>query len=314
MQDSGMRSIINKALFALFLLFSFQSSAYSYIKPDAFMDFGFDALSVASGYSDLGTVIRPDAVYRNPALLADIFTKTYSLNYVMPYKKFFDSTMYISGINYFSFAAAQNISKKMSAGIGVNYLQVLDIPNTDANGDTILGYFNDHMFGIVAGAGYSYNASLKFGASLKSIYEKLDGQYTNFSQKQFFMLPTLSVGGIYTLLNGITLSTKLDNLLPMKFGVAGIQPELKLGASYKNGSFEFLYMSDLTSTKIFHHFGLIAYISAMDFAVGYNTQNNGISMGINLNMNSVEFAYSIDFLNMSTYFSPTQYITLVVWY
>lgn len=307
-----MKSFIDKVLFGCLLFLVLVRSSFGYVKPDAFMDLGFDALAIGLGYSNITGLPRPDAVYRNPALLANIYTKVYTFNYVMPYKYFFDETKYVSGISYYSFALARNISKNVTLGGGLNYLMVMDIPRTDETGDTILSTFNSYLMGTLFGVGYSYKEYLKFGATVKMICEKLGDDF-------LYMLPTLSIGSIYTIEENLKLGANLQNVFPQKLGEFKILPTLDVGFSYRLDFFEFSpsveFAKDIANLRL----GLLTYFDPINFALGYNLdfytpENNRLSFGFNVNLNSIEVSYSIVFLNLSSYLSPSHYITLLLWY
>jgi long-subunit fatty acid transport protein len=127
-----------------------------------FLRFVNDARTGAMGEAGTSIADNANAVFLNPAKLADVEWHDLSLSYLS----------WIEGINYGQVAYANNFGKKGTLGLGLSYLSSGDIEGRDES-DQVAGNFQ--VTDMVASLGYGKNIGKGFslGGAVKFVHEKI---------------------------------------------------------------------------------------------------------------------------------------------
>jgi len=183
-----------------------------------FLKIGLGARPVAMGSVYTGIADDVNAIYWNPAGLAQISGKELTTQHIA----------WFQDINYEYIGYAHNLGNLGTAGIMVNYLYIDDLEKRTYDTDTPDGYFKASDLAVSLAGGRKLNEKLSLGANLKYIRQQID-----IEKAEGF---AFDLGGLYNVNDKLKIGLAIQNLgTEIKFVSEGdpLPLNIKLGAGYK---------------------------------------------------------------------------------
>lgn len=254
-----------------------------------FLKIGLGARPVAMGGVYAGIADDVNAIYWNPAGLAQVSGKEFTAQHIV----------WFQSINYEYIGYAHNLGNLGTAGVMVNYLYMDDLEGYDAN-ENPTGNFKASDLAISLAGGRKINDKLSLGCNLKFISQTIDTEKASGFG--------IDLGGLYKVNDKLKLGLAVQNLgTKIKF-VSEADPlplNIKIGAGYKlNNLILGLDVNYPTDNKINFAVGA-EYASklgniSLPLRVGYNTKVTsdlgslaglGAGLGIGVNKFAFDFAW-----------------------
>jgi hypothetical protein len=156
-----------------------------------------------------------------------------SLNPLMSRQASFSSVVYPGGVNYGNACYVQDFGKRGTYGMGVQYINYGDIPETDASGNILRSNLPCNEVNIYGGGSYRFGRIFSAGLNVKFVGSWLDG-YNSYG------LAADLGASVNDTAHGIVASLVAKNiggqLTPYKFGSGSREPipfDMQAGFSVK---------------------------------------------------------------------------------
>lgn len=255
-----------------------------------FLKIGLGARPVAMGGVYAGIADDVNAIYWNPAGLAQVSGKELIAQHIVWFQE----------ISYEYVAYAHNCGKLGTAGLMVNYLYMDDLERRTGDSPEPIDTFKASDLAISLAFGRKLNDKLSLGASVKYISQKIDTSDASGI--------AVDLGGLYKLSDKLSLGLAVQNLgTKMKFESEAdpIPLNIKIGAGYKLNNLTLgVDVNYPTDNDI--NFALGAEYAlklggiSLPLRVGYNTKNIsdldslaglGAGLGIGVSKFAFDFAW-----------------------
>lgn len=255
-----------------------------------FLKIGLGARPVAMGGVYAGIADDVNAIYWNPAGLAQVSGKELTAQHIVWFQE----------ISYEYVGYAHNCGKLGTAGVMVNYLSMDDLEKRTGDTDTPDGTFKASDLAISLAFGRKLNDKLSLGASFKYLSQKIDTSDASGI--------AVDLGGLYKLSDKLSLGLAVQNLgTKMKFESEAdpLPLNIKIGAGYKLNNLTLgVDVNYPTDNDI--NFALGAEYAlklggiSLPLRVGYNTKNVsdldslaglGAGLGIGVSKFAFDFAW-----------------------
>ena len=163
---------MKKVSVLLSLVFFAAASSYAQIGGATTYNFLRDAQSwrvTALGEINITTIdYDPTTQLSNPA----------SLNPLMSRQASFSTVVYPGGVNYGNACYVQDFGKRGTYGMGLQYINYGDIPQTDASGTIIKSNLPANEINLYGGGSYRFGKIFSAGMNVKFIGSWLDSYHS----------------------------------------------------------------------------------------------------------------------------------------
>lgn len=242
----------------------------------AFLESGFGSRPLGMGKACTAVAGNADAVYWNPAGLADIKQAEFTSMYTKMWGDV--STTYL--------AYAHGLDQYGSVGISYIRSAIDGIPKTD-NFGTLLGYINYSDQALLLAYGKPVWENLSLGSTVKIVAQTLaDKSNTGLD---------IDLAGKLTLAPTLSAALKIENALEGSLGPDKFDRNFKVGAAYRPLS-TLLLAADLNANKkrAYLNYGLEWAILPI-FTIRAGVADSRFATGIGLSVDGFAFDYSYSY-------------------